>query len=150
MADTVKVEVTNAQWACGDVEPPFVLEGGVHELELRKLRAPVRRALAAAHHAGAGVIVHEGIRSLPADVVEKDADSLAFLEKADAVRAELLADRDMAIDRRQMAIADAFADVDPDDEEAAKRRAAAIAEAVEEEVAIYEAAADELVQERLA
>jgi hypothetical protein len=94
----MKVRVTHSQWAYGDVEPPLILKGGEHELE--NVTPALATAIAAAAAAGGGIEILETPKQLQKHVaraVEPDEVSLAFQAKCDAIRAELLPQRDAAI-----------------------------------------------------
>lgn len=146
---TLTVEITHSKWAWSDPKKPVVLGGGEHVLE-----NPVEglvRALGAAAAAGQGVRILDGspaLLKLAAGAVESDDDSLAFQAKTDAIRAELLPQRDERVEQAELELLDAR-DAASDDEAAHAAALEAFNAAVDAAVAWHEQAADALIQERL-
>lgn len=122
-----------SQWGYGDA----VYESGVeHTVDADR---GLREALVAAEAAGVLVTLDGDLSDV--DVVESDEDSLALKERIDAIRAELIGERDSRINARVSA---ELADIEDSDE-----RATVLVAIHDEENASYEASVDAEVERGL-
>jgi len=148
---TVEVAPGLNQWSWSDPDEAFTLvAGGQHQIPAEQITADLLAALGAAVAAGSLILVASDAESRKAieQAVEPDKDSLKKLESADRVRAELLVDRDQALDGLSAERAQGLVGIG-DDEAAAKDEAARYLAAQDQILAGHDDRVDAELRKRL-
>lgn len=144
----MKFLVHVSQWAYGDGDEPVVFKGGEHELD--NPDPGLLAAIAAAHDAGGAIEILDTAKAVAKTVaahVETDKVSLQLQAKCEAIRHELLPERDAALDA--LAAAHATRLRDPSDSTDAEAAAFDFAAAHVQILEQHELRVDEEIRSRL-
>lgn len=149
---TVELAPGLNSWAWSDPDEPFTLvAGGSHTIDGDEITDDLLRAIGGAVAAGSLILrsADASSRKTLEAVPEPDDESLKALAAADTVRAELLEERDQALNDIAADRADRLAEFDSDDEDAAKDEAARFNAVREQVLAAHDDRVDATLRSRL-